>query len=428
MKVDRTIAPDIQLVREVRPLEYTRITLEQGSPLYLTEHGESRLFKLVIRFDGGSFTENKPLQAQLTAKMLLQGTKNKNSLEIAQILDFYGAKLIPVVERDFFSLKVQGLRKDFKPVMDLVFDLIHNSIFPEKEFEQIRKRLYAQYKTNMKKKSYVAQNEMKPLLFGTNHPYGFKIDDDAFRLIQLSDLKDYYKNTIQTGRVRFFLSGIEQKEAQRVLSSNPGRLHYDDQNKANHNTNLAIPPNQRKELYVNHDEAVQSAIRLGWKIGNRNHPDFIDLKIINTILGGYFGSRLMKNLREEKGLTYGIGSAIGSTQQTGLWVIATEVGADYTQLAIEEIYKEINRLKTTSIEKEELKLIQNYLPGKILRSLEKDFDKLDSFVELSDHGLPADYYSSFLKKIREIDADRIKDLANQYLLFHDISEVIVGKT
>ncbi|MCF8331008.1 MAG: insulinase family protein [Bacteroidales bacterium] len=426
MKADRTVAPDIQQVREVRPLKYALITLDQGSPLYLTEHGDSKLFRLVIRFDGGTFAEHKTLQAQLTAKMLLQGTHDKNSLEIAQILDFYGAKLNPVVERDFFSLKVQALRKDFEPVMKLIFELVHNSVFPEKEFEQIKKRLYAQYKTNIKKKSYVAQNEMKPLLFGKKHPYGHKIDEDAFPSIQLNDLKEYYRRIIEKGRVRLFVSGIEHKNAQSILNGLTGELHYKAMN-TKPDEALVIPPNKRKEVHVIQDDAVQSAIRLGWKTGNRNHPDFIELKILNTILGGYFGSRLMKNLREEKGLTYGIGSAIGSTQQTGLWIIATEIGAENTQIALQEIYREINRLKTTSIEEEELKLIQNYLPGKILRSLEKDFDKLDSFVELSDHNLPPDYYSTFLKKIREIDAERIKELANQYLLFDNISEVVIGK-
>ncbi|MGM0648758.1 MAG: M16 family metallopeptidase, partial [Bacteroidota bacterium] len=193
-------------------------------------------------------------------------------------------------------------------------------------------------------------------------------------------------------------------------------------------TQAVFPTNKRRVLHIQHDNAVQSAIRLGLRLQNRTHPDFMELKILNTILGGYFGSRLMKNLREDKGLTYGVGSAIGSARQSGLWIIATEVGAEYTQKALSEIYKEINNLKTTLVSDQELQLIQHYLPGKILRALEKDFDKLDSFMELSDHQLPEDYYSSFLKAINNITADRIKELANQYLMFDDISEVVVGKT
>jgi predicted Zn-dependent peptidase len=423
MKLDRSIAPGIQEVREVTPFEYSTYKLKDSVPVYHTAHGESNLFKIMVRFDGGIAAEQKPLQAQMAARMMLEGTRQKSAEEIAEVIDFYGASVIPTFERDFISVKIRGLKKDFTPVVELLAELINDSVYPEKQFLQLKKRSLAHFKTSIQRKAYQAQNEMKPLIFGDNHPYGHKTDINAFEQIQLADLQDYYRENIQNGSLRIFISGIEEEIAQPLLQKHFGDMKYSPGKLED----ISLRGNERKELHLEDENAVQSAIRLSWKVGNRNHPDFIEMKILNTILGGYFGSRLMKNLREEKGLTYGVGSAIGSAQQTGLWVIATEVGAEYTQTALEEIYREINRLKTTLVGDEELNLVKNYLPGKILRSLEKDFDRLNSFVEMSDHNLPADYYARYLKKVREINAERIRELANQYMMFDDISEVVVGK-
>ncbi|MGM0612211.1 MAG: M16 family metallopeptidase [Bacteroidota bacterium] len=424
MELDRSIAPEIHQVRSVKPLVFDMFKMYRDTPVYYAEGRESNLFKLVVRINGGIAAEDKPLQAQLLAKMLLQGTRNKSSDQIAQIIDFYGASLMPVVEHDFISIKLTGLKKDFQPLVELVGEIIHNPVFPEKEFKQQVNKLRAQFKTNIQKRAYETQNEMKPLLFGENHPYGHKTDINAFHQLDLDDVRKYYQNVVPKGYMRIFVSGITRDEAQKSL----GKITDSLKNEAVHHfTKAEIPENERKELHVHHKNAVQSAIRLGWKTGNRNHSDFIELKILNTFLGGYFGSRLMKNLREEKGFTYGIGSAIVSTQQTGMWLIATEVGSEYTRQSLDEIYKEIELLKNTAVGDQEINLIKNYLPGKIIRSLEKDFDKLDSFIELSDHGLPADYYSQFLEKIRNIDSDRIKELADKYFSLDHINEVVSGK-
>ncbi|MFW6224419.1 MAG: M16 family metallopeptidase [Bacteroidota bacterium] len=425
MDLDRSIAPDVKEIGEVTPFEYITDKLNNGAPVYYLAHGESSLFKMVIRFDGGISMEEKTLQSQLAALMLLEGTTDKSSEEIAETIDFYGASINPTYERDFNSIKVRGLRKDFNELLKLVYEIVAEAAYAEKEFRLLKNKYRELHKTNVKRKAYQAQNEMKPLLFGEHHPYGHKVDDQAFDLINRDDLISFYQQYILNSRIRIFISGMNPEEASPQLNETFGKLNlpaHPEEIKAKLSSG-----NERRELHIYHDDALQSAIRLSWKTGNRNHSDFVDLKVLNTILGGYFGSRLMKNLREEKGLTYGVRSAIGSTQQTGIWVIATEVGAQHTQLALQEIYKEINRLKTTLVEDDELGLVKRYLPGKILRSLEKDFDRLNSFVELSDHQLPADYYQSFVNAVKIIDAERIRELANKYMMFDDICEVVIGK-
>ncbi|MGM0648766.1 MAG: M16 family metallopeptidase, partial [Bacteroidota bacterium] len=259
MTVDRSKAPDIHTVQEIKPLVYQKIMLSRDIPVYLTEHGESNLFKLVLRFDGGISDENKSLEAQLAARMLLEGTSRKSAEEIALLLDFFGASIKTIAERDYISVKVQGLRKDFQGIMDVVMELIHDSVLPEKEFLLLKSRIHNQFKTNIQRKSYQAQNEIKPLLFGTEHAYGHSLSEAVFNQLTLDDVKHYYKRAIQNGHLRIFISGIEAEEAETFLNNRTGNLLASEYKAL---TQAVFPTNKRRVLHIQHDNAVQSAIRL----------------------------------------------------------------------------------------------------------------------------------------------------------------------
>lgn len=179
--------------------------------------------------------------------------------------------------------------------------------------------------------------------------------------------------------------------------------------------------------YIEKSDALQSAIRLGTKLINRTHPDFPALQVVNTILGGYFGSRLMANIREDKGYTYGIGSGMSSMKYSGAIFIATEVGADVTRLAMTEIEKEIRILKTELVSDEELSLVKNYMLGSLLGSLENVFSHADKFKNVYLSGLDFEYYDRYTEVIRNITAKDVLTLADQYLSFDQFYKVIVGK-
>jgi len=179
--------------------------------------------------------------------------------------------------------------------------------------------------------------------------------------------------------------------------------------------------------YNEKPEALQSAIRMGVPAINRTHPDFPALQVLNTVLGGYFGSRLMANIREEKGYTYGIGSGMSSLKHGAALFIATEVGADVCKLAVNEIEKELNSLQNELIPEAELSLVRNFLMGSLLGSLENVFSHADKFKNLHFAGLDYDYYDRYVNTIKTVTADRLQELAKQYLNFDQFYKVIVGK-
>jgi predicted Zn-dependent peptidase len=188
-----------------------------------------------------------------------------------------------------------------------------------------------------------------------------------------------------------------------------------------------IAPSEEHFYFTEKPEALQSAIRMGLPAINRTHPDFPALQVLNTVLGGYFGSRLMANIREDKGYTYGIGSGTSSLKHGGALFIATEVGADVCRAAVGEIEKELNLLKEEIIPAAELSLVRNFLLGSLLGSLENVFSHADKFKNLYFSGLDYDYYDRYVNTVKTVTAEHLKDLANRYLNFDQFYKVIVGK-
>jgi zinc protease len=198
-------------------------------------------------------------------------------------------------------------------------------------------------------------------------------------------------------------------------------------NAASVQNKFTFPPSPKGEIFMERPDAIQSAIRMGTLSINRKHPDFAGFQVLNCLLGGYFGSRLMTNIREDKGYTYGIGSAVVSMKDAGYFFIATEVGADVCEKALTEIEKEIDRLKTDLVMEDELNLVRNYMLGSMLGSLENAFSHADKFKNIFFSGLDYAYYDQYIETVKTIDANKLRLLANQYLNTADFTKVIVGK-
>jgi predicted Zn-dependent peptidase len=174
-------------------------------------------------------------------------------------------------------------------------------------------------------------------------------------------------------------------------------------------------------------EVFQSAIRVGKELFNRHHTDYAGMQVLNTVLGGYFGSRLMKNIREDKGYTYGIGSMIISLHHSGYFVIASEVGTGVTKKAVKEVFVEINRLRNELIPENELSLVKNYIMGQIIRMFDGPFATADTIKSILEYGLDFDYYDRTIETIMGITAVELRDLANKYLKPETFTEIIAGK-
>jgi predicted Zn-dependent peptidase len=186
-----------------------------------------------------------------------------------------------------------------------------------------------------------------------------------------------------------------------------------------------LPAAEKKYRVTNDPSGVQGAIRMGTHFPNRHHPDFIKAQVLNNVFGGFFGSRLMSNIREEKGYTYGIYSYLENHLQESAWIISTEAGRDVCEATIVEVYKEMERLRKEEVDDEELLLVRNYMMGSILGDLDGPFHIMNRWKNIILNGLPENYFDHQIDSIRKVTSAELHELANKYLQPERFYELVV---
>jgi predicted Zn-dependent peptidase len=423
--LQRSIAPDFRAIENVNLIKPQHITLSNGANLFCFNYGDQELVRVEWIFGNLTFNPAKPLLNVAVNSMLTEGTTKRTSAEIADQVDFYGAFLQVDYGYDNSQVTLFSLTKHLKNTLPVIKDILTDSIFPEGELETFIRNQQQKLQVSLRKNDVVARRAFNKAVFGDNI-YGFGADLDDYNTLKRDDMLAHFKQMYQPSNCTIIISGKLTDETLTLLQETFGS---DWQNAAEpaQTEQFDIEPASERFYLIEKPEALQSAIRMGLPLINRNHPDFPGLQVLNTIFGGYFGSRLMANIREDKGYTYGIGSGMTSLKKSGSLFLASEVGADVCRDAVKEIEKEINLLKTDLVPDEELSLVRNFMLGSLLGSLENIFSHADKFKNIYFSGLNYDYYDRYTEIVKKITAEEIRQLANQYLDFDGFYKVIVGK-
>ena len=424
MKIDRTIAPDAFELKNIPVIPAQEHHLTNGMKLHYINAGSEELMRLEFIFDAGTNREPKPLIANACNFLLNAGTTKSSSVELMEQIDFYGAYFQQDVTFDKASITLYTLNKYLSETLTIVLDILRNSIFPEAEIKTYQENTKQRLAINLEKNDFLAKRNFNHLLFGADHPYGKMLTSKDCDELTQSDLIHFFKENYQLANCKIIAAGLISDQEINTIDELISTIPLSS--KVLPALDL-IKPAPAQKILIEKPDALQSAIRIGKLIGNKTHPDYIDLIVLNTLLGGYFGSRLMANIREDKGYTYGIGSGIASTLDTGFFYIATEVGADVCEAALKEIYFEIEKLKTTLVPESELDLVKNYLLGSYLGSIENVFSYADKYKAIYPYGLDYSYYTTYFTRVKTINSQRIMDLANKYFVSGSLTEVVVGK-
>lgn len=424
--LDRNTQPAYHPIEKIDILKAVQHQLKNDVPLHIINEGTQDVIRIDFYFTAGSWYQEKPLIAMATNAMLNEGTKNLTSAQIAEKLDFYGAFLQPHAEKHTACISLYTLKKHFPKTIEIVEDIIKNSIFPEKEFDTYIQKRKQQFIVDDTKVEVLARRKFNEILFGSNHPYGQAADLEDFDNLTTEELICFHKKLYAASNCEIIISGkVDDKDIELVDNHFGGN----DWNRPTifEKKTFEIDSSEQKNHIVLKDDAVQSAIRMGKVLFNKLHPDFMGMQILNTIFGGYFGSRLMTNIREDKGYTYGIGSGIISLRDSGYLTIASEVGVDVCKDAVKEIYVEMAKLRDELIPEEELSRVKNYILGQMLHKFDGPFSLADSFWSIHEYHLDYSYFDKYIKTVREITAEDLNKLANKYLKQESILEAIAGK-
>lgn len=418
------VQPPVFPVEKVIIPEAESFSLSNGVPVYFIESGTQEILRIEFTFKAGQIKETIPLLASTTNMMLNEGSESYTSEELNRLLDFYGAFLNLSAEKDRAGIVLFCLNKHIEKVLELGREILFRPLFNETELESLLNKRLRWFLVNREKVQNLAIDQFFESVFGISHPYGRHITEADFKNLKPAYLKEFHSRFYTPENMAIIISGKIPENAGRLLNDYFGENKFIN---IVHKDSVLQPVSQNeKKIHIEKKGTVQTSIRIGSKTINKRHPDYPGLKVLDSILGGYFSSRLMKNIREEKGFTYGISSSVSSLEMEGYKVISAEVAQKNCQNAIDEIYKEIRRLQIEPVGKSELEVVRNYMAGEFLRMFDGPFALAESFRNAWDFGLDNSYYIKLAEKIKSIDADEIISLAKAYYNIDDLFQITAG--
>lgn len=400
--------------------------LDNGLKVYTFKNSDMDVVRMELFFPNcGTANQTKIYSSIVTNNQISEGSKTHSAKEIADSIDYYGAFIEKTVDKESASVCFYFLKKYQENLIPWFEEIIKDPIFPQMELDIYLKRLRKQYLVNQQKTDYLAKVGFNEVIFGEKHPFGIVGKLEDYDLLKRNDLIDFYNSFYTYEQCSIIIAGGVDDRTLFLLNKAFGFNDWKNDSVLK-KKKLDYIDSQRIVKTINLDYAVQSSIRMGNTTISVKQEDFMGLNVLNCLFGGYFGSRLMSNIREDKGYTYGIGSVLYSYRDIGVFYISAEVKQENCQDAINEVYHEIDVLRNEKVLESELNRVKNYMKGNLLRSLDGSFELSENFRPLLKYDLEIDYYQKYIKTISEISSDEILRLAQTYFNKNQMVELRVG--
>ncbi len=422
---ERTQAPPIvdAVNFDLKLKPYQHFKLKNGVDVYTIDAGPEEVMAIEWVFFAGNWYEEQNLVAATTNFMLKNGTSTRSAFEINEHFDYYGSYLNRSSSNETATVSLHSLTKHVHQVLPAVRELLTDSVMPATELAIYQQNMKQRLKVNLKKSDFVASRLIDVYLYGKEHPYGKYSDATDFDALQQQQLLDFYKKYYQQGRFIIFAAGRLPQNFEQLLNEQFGDL---GNGTVATKSFVVNPASEKKYRIINDENGVQGSIRIATPFPNRQHPDFLKTLVLNSVFGGFFGSRLMANIREDKGYTYGIHSYLQNHIHGSAWMISTEAGKKVSEATIEEVYKEMKLLRDEPVDEEELLLVRNYMMGSILGDLDGPFQIISRWKNIILNGVDENYFYNSIKTIKEVTAEELQGLAQKYLREENFYELIVS--
>ena len=309
--MDRKTAPHIKDAIEfdlqLKPYEY--FTLDNGVPVYTIDAGTQDVLQIELVFYAGNWFEQQKNVASATNFMLKNGTGKRNAFQLNEDFEYYGAHCGRACYNETAVISLSALNKYLPQLLPVLQEMITDSIFPEEELNIYKQNTKQRLSVSLQKSDFVAARLIDAYVYGEDHPYGTYTNAADIDALDTSMLKKHFQQYYLNGSCVIFVSGKIPANLQQQLNEQFGKHGIGK-------PTFSVPAissnavEQKKYRIQNDANGVQGAIRIARPFPNRHHPDFMKVMVLNTLFGGFFGSRLMSNIREDKGYTYGIHSYI----------------------------------------------------------------------------------------------------------------------
>lgn len=425
--LDRTQKPKVDSTYGISIEIPERHIMRNGIPLNIIQAGTEEVVRFDLLVGAGQWHQTQSLQAMFTNRMLREGTCSMTSTQIAEKLDYYGAMMELSSSVNYGFITLYSLNKHFHRTLQIVADMLMHPTFPKRELDVVLKVNKQRFLVNSDRVEMMARKKLNRSLFGEKHPLGRYAEAEDYDLITPEVLQEFYKRHYHSGNCSIYISGKVTETIVQSIEDTLGSAPWGEVKEVVPFVSIQPQKMQGKRFFVQKEDALQSSIKLGGFVMDRLHPDFLKARVMVTLLGGYFGSRLMSNIREEKGYTYGIGAGIVTYPDVSVLVVTTEADNEYVNDIISETYKEMDKLCTDLVPQAELDMVKNYMLGDWCRSYEGPFSMSDAWIYIETGGLDDSYIGHSLDAIRDITRDEIRELAQKYLCKENLIEVVAGK-
>ena len=422
MSINRAVGPKIQEIRSVPFQNYELQYLKNGTPLYLLPGGTQPIVKTEFVFYAGRSFEKKQSVSKICHALLREGTISFTGQEIAEKLDYYGATLSLGSGMDTTSICLYCLEKHFNSILPLLAEIINSPVFSELEIEKYKKRSIHSLEIELSKNEVIAYRVLTEKIFGETHPYGYNSVSKTIQNVEKDDIQQHFKDLYSANNMIVMVSGFIPENLIDLFDR-----FIPMPNEKLDKIILEKPDYTPENLQIEEGNDIQSAIRIGCPLFSRKHEDYVDFYMLNTILGGYFGSRLMKTVREEKGYTYGIYSSFDPYRLGGFFSMSTEVDNNFVEATIECIRHEMIKLQNDLVPESELKMVRNYILGNFLSLLDGPLKSSQMLKILVTSGLDEKHLAQMMQRIREVSSHVIRDMAVNYLNPENMTTVVIGK-
>lgn len=420
----RKIAPEHKPVTHIELPKVDTLRLPNGTLRHNLVAGEQELVKIDILFNAGLKAAKKPLQSSMTAKMMTEGSNQFTARTLAEQLDFYGAYLHITPGYDYSILSFLTLTKHLDPLLPYIKEVAQNPIFPEKEFEILKTKRQHKFLEDSEKVSTLAQRRFFRLLMGEDHPYAPFETLEPYNHITREDLMEFHRNNYQPNELNMIVCGKADGETLQKIDGLFGNPQWSATQPLSHTIKDFAP--RPGEYWIEKDGVAQNAIAMGLPLPNKVDKDYYKLRMLITALGGYFGSRLNMNIREDKGYTYGIRASYLSFEAGGALFIFSEVGSHVCDAAKKEILSEIRKIKEEPMSEQELHMVRSYMMSKIMGEVDGPFARASTLESLIGFDLKWDHYERLIHTVQTITPEEIQKTAQRYFNEDQLITVIAG--
>lgn len=403
--------------------EYVSERLDNGVMLHVMRGGHQPIVKVDISIAAGSLRADRALVASATAELLSEGTRRRGAQEIAEVVDFYGAHTWAESSAAQMSFAAVSLEKDLRAVVDIVSEVLREPAFPEREVELYKAQELQTFDMKMMRTPFLASRALLELLYAPGRYSRYARREDYGALCP-EVLREFHAKAYRPNGTHIFVSGRPKDEDVEYIAKVFGGSDW-EQGEAWEAPGPEYNEGAGRRM-IEYD-SEQTSVKMARGTFTRGHRDNLPLQMANAAFGGYFGSRLMQNVRERLGLTYGIYSVATANRSRGTHTITSEVKAGSHGRVVEEIFREMERMGSSLLSDKEMETLRGYMMGEVLHYFETIMTSADTVFSLLLDGVTEGYIRDLFEVARDITASEVRDVAGRWFRPEEYSVVCVGR-